>query len=92
MQFEHEHHKATHDLVWKYLAELFEELHLRLSESKSDQAALQARFEAEALATSDESEKTAEVAIEFLRQARKLLDGQPKAKKNEKPTARDRYR
>ena len=25
MQFEHEHHKATHDKVWKYLAELFED-------------------------------------------------------------------
>ncbi len=39
-----------------------EDLHLRLSESKSDQAALQARFEAEVLATSDQSEKTAEEA------------------------------
>lgn len=25
MQFEHEHHEATHDKVWKYLAELFED-------------------------------------------------------------------
>jgi len=25
MQFEHEHHKDTHDTVWKYLAELFED-------------------------------------------------------------------
>lgn len=43
--------------------EQLEELHLRLSESKSDQAALQARFEAEALATTDESDKTAEEAV-----------------------------
>ncbi len=39
-----------------------EELRLRLSESKSEQAAIQARFEAEALATSDESRKTTEEA------------------------------
>ncbi|MEM8950912.1 MAG: hypothetical protein AAGA21_20930 [Pseudomonadota bacterium] len=39
-----------------------DDLRLELSESKSDQAALQARFEAEALATSDESAKTAEEA------------------------------
>ncbi|MDH3660941.1 MAG: hypothetical protein OEU92_13110 [Alphaproteobacteria bacterium] len=39
-----------------------EELHLRLSESKADQAALQARFEAEVLATTDAGEKTAEEA------------------------------
>lgn len=42
--------------------EQLEELHLRLSEEKSDQAALQARFEAEVLATSDQSEKIAEEA------------------------------
>ena len=39
-----------------------EELHLRLSESKADQAALQARFEAEQVATTDADEKTAEEA------------------------------
>ena len=40
-----------------------QELRLRLSESESDKAALQARFEAEILATSDQSEKTAEETV-----------------------------
>lgn len=50
--------KAELDQTQKQL----EELHVRLSESKADQAALQARFEAEVLATTDASEKTAEEA------------------------------
>ncbi len=40
-----------------------EDLRLRLSETEADKAALQARFEAEILATSDQSEKTAEEAV-----------------------------
>lgn len=39
-----------------------DELHLRLSESKADQAALQARFEAETLASTDSDDRTAEEA------------------------------
>ena len=50
-----------------------EELHLRLSQSKADQAALQARFEAGELAASDES-KTAEEAASLHAQLEDAFD------------------
>ncbi|MGI9417290.1 MAG: hypothetical protein ACR2RA_05570 [Geminicoccaceae bacterium] len=51
-----------------------EELHLRLSESKADHAALQARFEAEELTTSDDDAKTAEEAASLHAQLEEAFD------------------